>query len=465
MNMFRAFAPPTQGSVTVVESGAFIVKGNHSQVPICDGLDIQTGLLHEFCFTEISPLSRDLSVLLGAVKYVDRSVRRKHGRGWERHLSLTVPVYEIATWRRDDVASTLMDTLQYLTGDVWQVRFVKRRRISAPSGQMSLPASPDRRRVFVPFSHGLDSFAQSELLRASEIGFDVIPVHLRSSAVEQTMKSLGRSAKRKPTPIPVSSNVNEPKHAEPSFRTRPFLFDGLAAYAAVLSEGGEVVIPENGQGSLGGSLVRLGAEAPHRSCHPGFTTRLAHFFDCLTGKKVTFVHPALFHTKGQVLRSLLQVQPDSVAWLAEHPSCSYDARHANRGGKKVHCGVCGNCLLRRTSILAAGIVDSTDYKVSDLHAKSLEEAIVADDKLLTLGSYKDIARNAARSMQRLADLSSSDKQYRVAAEAEGLASYQRRSRSEVRDALDGMLEQHSHEWMDFLGHCGKSSWVALLARE
>jgi hypothetical protein len=457
--------PLTEGSVTIVESGAFIAEENHSQVPIGDGLDIQTGLLHEVCFTEISPLSRDLSVVLGAVKHVDRSVRRKHGLGWARQLSLTVPVYELATWRRDEVASTLTDTLQYLTGDVWRFRFVKRRRISAPSGQVPLLDSPDRSRVFVPFSHGLDSFAQSELMRARGAGVDVIPVHLRSSSVEQTMKSLGRIAKRKLTPIPVSASVNEPKHAEPSFRTRPFLYDGLAAYAAVLSGGADVIIPENGQGSLGGSLVRLGAEAPHRSCHPGFTTRLAQFFEHLTGKEIAFVHPALFQTKGQVLRRLLQVQPDSDIWLAEHPSCSYDARHANRNGRKVHCGVCGNCLLRRTSLFAAGIVDSTVYKVSDLRAGSLEGAMEADDKLLTPGSYRDIARNAARSMQRLADLVCSDKQYRVAAEAEGLANYQRRSRSEVREALDGMLEQHSHEWTDFLEHCGQSSWVAQLARE
>lgn len=463
--MNHKFSPSTEGSVTVVESGAALTEGNHSQVTISDGLAILTGLLHEVCFTEVSPLSHDLSVLLGAVKYADRFVRRKHGAGWARQLRLTVPVYELATWRRDDVASALTDALQYLTGDVWQVYFLKRRRKAAQSGQVPLLDSPDRRRVFIPFSHGLDSFAQSQLLKAGDVGMDVIPVHLRSSRVDGTMKSLGRLAKHELVPIPVSARVNEPRHSEQSFRTRPFLYDGLAAYAAVLSGGGEVVIPENGQGSLGGSLVRLGAEAPHRSCHPGFTTRLGRFFKYLTGCEVTFVHPALFQTKGQVLRNLSQVQPDSEAWLAEHPSCSYDARHANRNRKQVHCGVCGNCLLRRMSLFAAGITDTTDYKVNDLHAESLEEALVDGDKLLTRASYNDIARNAARSMQRLADLVGGTTQYRVASEAVGLAEYLGRSGSEVRGALDEMLEQHSHEWAGFLEYSGKSSWVAQLARE
>lgn len=463
--MSQKFSPSAEGSVTVVESGPALMEGNHSQVIIGDGLAILTGLLHEVCFTEVSPLSHDLSVLFGAVKYADRFVRRKHGNGWARQLQLTVPVYELATWRRDGVASALVGALQYLTGDIWRVSFVKRRRKSAPSGQVPLLEAPDRRRVFIPFSHGLDSFAQSQLLKAGDVRMDVIPVHLRSSSGDSTMKSLGRRAKHKLVPIPVSASVNEPSHSEQSFRTRPFLYDGLAAYAAVLSGGGEVVIPENGQGSLGGSLVRLGAEAPHRSCHPGFTTRLGRFFKSLTGREVTFAHPALFQTKGQVLRKLSLVEPNSEGWLAEHPSCSYDSRHANRNRKQVHCGVCGNCLLRRMSLFAAGITDTTDYKVNDLHAKSLEEALVDGDKLLTRASYNDIARNAARSMQRLADLVGATTQYRVASEAVGLAEYLGRSRSEVRGALDEMLEQHSREWTGFLEYSGKSSWVAQLARE
>jgi hypothetical protein len=464
MTGLKGHSRDVDGSVTVAECGTYAVNGKHFLVPIGDGLSIQTGLLHQVCFTEVSPLSRDLSVMLGAVKCLDRSVRRLHGRGWERHLALTVPVYELATWRRSDVGSSLVDVLQYLTGDTWQIEFVKRRRKPDCSGQAPLLDSPSRQRAFVPFSHGLDSFAQSVLLTSGGQKLDVIPVHLRASSSERTMKSLGQSAKKHLTPVPVSARVNEPKHSEMSFRTRPFLYDSLAAYAAILSGGGDVVIPENGQGTLGGSLVRLGAEAPHRSCHPGFTTRLARFFDHLTGQKANFVHPALFQTKGQVLAELLRVRPDSNAWLTSHPSCSYDARHANRDGLKVHCGVCGNCLLRRMSLHAASIEDTTPYKVSDLRSKSLEKALIPGDEAPSLHAYRDIARNAARSMQRLADQAGSGKHYRVASEADGLARYQGRARSEVREALRSMLEQHSHEWSEFLADTGKSSWVAQLAR-
>lgn len=463
--MSNSLGSVVEGTVTVSETGAYSASGNHFLVPIGDGLSIQTGLLHEVCFTEVSPLALDLTLLLGAVKCADRSVRRLHGRGWARRLQLKIPVYELATWRQSDVAVSLIDVLQYLTGDSWQIDFVKRRKKPECTGQAPLFASPSRPRAFIPFSRGLDSYAQSELLTVNSSEREVIRVHLKASRGERSMKSLGQAAKQQLTPVPVAANVNEPKHAEQSYRTRPFLYDSLAAYAAVLSKGGVVVIPENGQGSLGGSLIRMGSEAPHRSCHPGFTTRLSRLLACLTGEQISFEHPALFQTKGQVLSALLKVQSASDAWLLKHPSCSYDARHAHRNHKQVHCGVCGNCLLRRMSVHAAGIADPTPYKVNDLHAASLASALMQGDEPPNLRAYTDIARNAARSMQRMADLVNSTEPYRVAAEIDGLAYYQGRARSEVREALSSMLDQHSREWRAFLEHTGKSSWVTQFARE
>lgn len=452
------------GSVTITESGSYSATESEFSVPLGEGLSIQTGLLHEVCFTDVSPLSHDLSVLLGAVKCADRSIVRRHTLGWGRSINVVVPVYELGTWRRTEVAQALNNLLQYLTGDVWSVSFVKRKRKVACVGQLLLLSAPERMRVFVPFSHGLDSFAQSELLARIDSSVEVIPVHLRSSSQESSMRSVGRSAKNGPPVISVAARVNEPKRAELSFRTRPFLYDSLAAYAAVLSGGGDVLIPENGQGSLGGSLVRLGAEAPLRSCYPGFTSRLSAFFRHLTGQEVNFRHPALFRTKGQVLKELMKHRPQSSVWLKAHPSCSYDARHAHRGGERVHCGVCGNCLLRRMSLHAAGISDCTPYKVNNLAAASIEEARVDGDEEPVLRSYHDIARNAVRSMQRLADQIGPDGRYRVAAEVENLVPLLALSRTEVQEALNCMLQQHSREWMEFLECCGGSSWVAQFAR-
>lgn len=94
----------------------------------------------------------------------------------------------------------------------------------------------------------------------------------------------------------------------------------------------------------------LGAEAPHRSCHRAFTARLSRVIELVTGTTVKYQHPALFRTKGQVLKDLKHhMGTQSCDWLA-HRSCSHDARHASKGRQAMHCGACGNCLLRRVSL-------------------------------------------------------------------------------------------------------------------
>jgi hypothetical protein len=421
----------------------------------------ETKHLHEYCYAEPSELSHDIASLLGAVKLSDRSFPRHHSRAWGRSLKVELPVYELELWRRQTVGESLQECLQYLTGDRWEFSFVKRRRKAAAKGQVHLLSAPDVPRIFVPFSHGLDSFAQSELLASRERPLEIVPVNINSNRSSGTWKSLGQRDRARA--ISVSSRVDEPHRTEPSFRTRPFIYDLMAAYGAAMSDAHRVLVPENGQGSLGGSLVPLGMEAPHRSCHPGFTSRLGRFLFALTGRKVRFEHRALFLTKGQVLASLVKIRPNSSQWLAKHPSCSYDARHAHDGGRKVHCGVCGNCLLRRLSAHAAGIVDSTPYRVADIHAPTIESTFGDRELPREFSAYRDVARNSARSMQRLAELALEPDAPRVWAEIEGIARYQERSIPEIKEDMFALLRQHRAEWTEFLRHCGESSWVYRLA--
>jgi 7-cyano-7-deazaguanine synthase in queuosine biosynthesis len=319
--------------------------------------------------------------------------------------------------------------------------------------------------VFLPFSNGLDSYAQTEIFRSSDPFVDINPIRVTGGINERSLKSIGQAGKRRVTPIEVTTSGYEPAHAEPSFRSRAFIFNIWSAYAATLTGCREIVIPENGQGSIGSSLIRLGGEAPHRSCHPGFTSRLGLFVEKLTGKQVAFLHPALYQTKGQILSLLYNLNPDSSTWLLDHPSCSYDARQANRNHRLVHCGVCGNCLLRRMSLHAARIEDVTEYKVKHLDSSSIQTGIAPGDKLRHAKAYEDLAGNSVRGMQRLALLANVLNSCRVLAEIEGLARYQNRSQADTRADLARLLDQHRQEWTTFLAYCGKASWLAQLAQE
>jgi hypothetical protein len=271
-------------------------------------------------------------------------------------------------------------------------------------------------------------------------------------------KLAGRKGQTLPS-VQVACYADDPHRAELTFRSRPFLFDLLAGYGAAMAQPAFVVIPENGQGSLGGSLVPLGAEAPHRSCHPGFTSRLSRLLHALTGHEVNFSHPALFRTKGEVLSALAKREAGATHWLKRHRSCSYDARHSSQDGRVMHCGLCGNCLLRRTSLIWAEVEDTTEYRAVDLTASTLEGAFKGKAPR-NFHAHLDVARNSVRAMQRLADLTSASNRMRVESEVVAVSRGLDEPVPDVREKMMNFLSQHQREWERFLKSCGANSWVA-----
>ena len=162
---------------------------------------------------------------------------------------------------------------------------------------------------------------------------------------------------------------------------------------------------------------------------------------------------------------LAAIAPDVDNWLRDHRSCSHDQRHANHDGVRVHCGACGNCILRRASAIVAGISDSTTYKFSSLTAEALEQAVLgAGEVPREIKSFNDLAANSIRSMQRMADLSKNPSSPIVWGEAAGLAEYLALDVQKARANLTELIQQHEREWSSFLAECGDRSWIAQMAR-
>lgn len=431
-----------------------------------EDIGIDTRLLHDYCLERPTDFTHDLMTVVSAVRSADKEVRRIPSEGWSRRLEVEVPVFDHSLWRAPETIDALEETLSYLTGDTWNFRFTARRRKFKDAQQCYLAIRPDVRTCFLPYSHGLDSYAQLRLLQSTDPNIFAVCVYADTRQMSGGWKAFcaqtkGQSVRALRVPL----RFDDPKHSERSFRTRPFIYYLLSAYGAMTVGGSEVLIPENGQGSLGGSLAPLGSEAPHRSCHPGFTKRLSGLFNQLTGHKVRFNHPALFHTKSEVLSQLLRVESDGPAWMAEHWSCSHDQRHSSHMHKRIHCGVCGNCILRRSAALLAGIRESEPYKFSNLHSPTMKSALLADTaKPRAMRAFEDLASNGVRSMQRLADLAGSPDDIRVWSEAASLADALDTDVSETRTSLLRFLTTHAKEWNAFLGVCGPDSWVAGMAR-
>lgn len=453
------------GSVRVVERAAPPLPGVTTWVAD-EQVGIDVRLLQHFSFAQPTPFTYDLMTVVSAIRCADRQIQRVHSEGWARELAVEIPVYEHSRWRAKETQALLGKALSYLTGDEWQFTFRARRSRFKPPHERLLDLRSDAKARFIPYSHGLDSFAQLRLLQSRDPDVQHVCVYADTRQMSGGWKEFCRSSKhRRIKPIRVPLRFDDPHHAEPTFRTRPFVYYMLTAYGAMTTKATEVIIPENGQGSIGGSLALLGAEAPHRSCHPGFTSRLSQLFQHLSGHRVEFRHPGLFSTKADVLSALVEVEGDGKRWMPEHWSCSHDQRHATANHRRIHCGLCGNCILRRSAAMAANIEDETTYLFQDLTSRSMESGLLPGAKHPRgHRAYEDLASNGARSMQRLADLALDEDALAIWSESANIAEAQCRPIAEVKGDLTRLLKRHAEQWNTFLSQCGRDSWMATMAR-
>ena len=333
-------------------------------------LKVSPEVLADYCFNNLSPLAFDLALLASAVAFTDRVVPRTLSTGWVRHLKLTLPVSS-ARWSRSEVQSRLLQTLHLLTGDSWDVRL----RFGHPQGRkrgQSVLQLRHENAIAMPYSDGLDSFAAARLIQHSPeaAGHPLILVTTGSRADVDKEQSQARL--RVAVPFRLSEAGDLVRLREPSYRSRAFLYGALAGLAVNLAGGTRVVVPEAGQSSLGPALAPVGDEALDLRSHPRFTETLAGFLSCLFDAPLVFEHPHLWSTKGETLAQLANAKL-ATGWQLTR-SCPRSPRHVRLRRKRVHCGVCAACLLRRQSLQRAGLHQYEQYQWPTLSAASLPEA-------------------------------------------------------------------------------------------
>jgi len=444
-------------TVSIAEADTF--RKDDISCVIDRDVQIQYQQLENYCFRLLSDTEYDLVLLTGVVAFADRKVTRRRASGWSRSLSITLPVHEPERWQNPKIVRALTDALSFLSGDNWRLTFVPADGSVKPLRQNLLPLG-EGNFVVMPFSNGLDSFALSQLLKVDEPKTDVIRVTTwnrsqTGSDRDWITEQDGRRYRRLSIPV----RIRPGQHPEPTFRTRTFVFGVLAALAAHLSNANRVVIPENGQGSLGPSLVPVGSEWLHRSSHPGFTSRLAIFLNLLLGADIRFEHPHLWNTKGQVLQRV--VENGLLLGWKKSISCGRDQRHVSGPNGRIHCGICGGCLLRRMSLFAAGIDASGErYHWTDLNAGTIAKSMRPDATHPTSPNDIDIGIHNALALEflaRAAELPADHSTFRQA--AFDIAYPDGAATTNHLSALRSLILRHRDEWRGFTGHLGPSSWL------
>ncbi|MCG6188662.1 Qat anti-phage system QueC-like protein QatC [Maribellus maritimus] len=309
--------------------------------------------------------------LIGCYVYgIDILLPRKDfsTNGWSRDIKVEFPVESPEIF--ENGKTELEHLLSFLTGDEWNISFIKRE-------VTSLYAFKPRARVFTNryrqsfkkvslFSGGLDSLvgvidhlsnSKDEIVLVSH--YDATFKGAKSDQ-DKIHKILSRKFSHYhfiQTRVDLSSsdiNGNE-RENEPSLRSRSFLFLCQAIFVAhSIGDGIEVLIPENGTISLNHPLTpSRRSSCSTRTAHPYYLTRVVSFISKL-GLNHLITNDYEMKTKGEMLKNCND--KDTLFATYQH-SCSCAKR-----GHKVHwdirtapqCGVCMPCIYRRVALHQIG---------------------------------------------------------------------------------------------------------------
>jgi 7-cyano-7-deazaguanine synthase in queuosine biosynthesis len=435
--------------VDVVERGRRPRKGRATFDLHRDAKFSSAGL-EAYAFARSEPVISDALLVAAAVEYGDRIIRRP-ALGWARRISLRIPVVEQRRWEAPQVASTLCDALEFLTGDYWNIEFVRRLPSVPLVHQGRLPLLPQTRAV-LPYSDGIDSRAVAAIVGAS-LQDRLVRVRVGSKRWDLPLGTF----RREPfacVPYQVSCKK---AHREATVRSRGFRFSMIGGLAAYLTRAEQILVPESSQGAIGSALVGVGHAYPDYRNHPLFAQRMARFLNALLGTNLQFSFPRIWYTKGETLREFVSLVGGNH-WESTR-SCWQSRWWSSVARKQRQCGVCAACMLRRVSIHAAGLSERSDaYVCTDMTAETLDKAV---DPTFTrrTHAFREYAIAGALHMDHLARLAQADAKPLVRRHAILIAPALNLSPDEIEVRLSTVLQKHSAEWTNFLDSLGPRSFL------
>ena len=423
---------------------------------IDENLRLSTAGLESYFFAQWQPILVDLLVVAAAVEFCD-VVHRRPAHGWSRRFDLSISVHEPHIWNALDVIDALSDAAGFLTGDVWNFRFVKRSQPATPVRQQSLELEA-LARIIMPYSDGLDSRAVAALV-ASDEGGGLVRVRLGAKGAD--LKS--RSQRRRPfTAVPYEVRVPGPERRESSARSRGFKFAVVTGIAAHLANVSRIVVTESGQGALGPVLAVTGHAYPDYRVHPALSRRMERLFKALLGRSARYEYPRLWSTKGETLSAAASL-PNGFDW-SDTRSCWQQSRQVAVDGSRRQCGICAACLLRRMSLHHAGLSDPPEtYVWNDLSAATMREGAATGFALFTK-AQEEYAIAGVLHLDHLAALSGSESHSRSKRRVvRDIAIALEEDEQSVASKLESLLERHRAEWLSFLASLGSKSFIRRFA--
>ena len=108
---------------------------------LSENIRFSTATLESYAFAKWEPVIFDAMLVAASVEFADVSCRRP-SLGWQRRLSIRIPVDDPARWEAPAVTDALVSALQFVTGDHWSINFFKRKWPARGLGGRSISPVP-----------------------------------------------------------------------------------------------------------------------------------------------------------------------------------------------------------------------------------------------------------------------------------------------------------------------------------
>ena len=279
------------------------------------------------------------------------------GRRWRRKFRFEIPVRLPSLWSSDPVLSALVETLSFLSDDIYEFEF--RAIIDAPTMAEYFEFKDKEETAFTPdevilFSGGLDSLSGTvEELVGSGKKVALVS-HRSASKIAGAQKGLvdklrSRFGANRVLHVPVWANLVGGLGKEPTHRTRSFLFAALGVVTARMFGRDSIRFFENGVVSLNLPPVAqvVGARAT-RTTHPQTLAGFQSLFSAVLGSDFGVDNPFTWMTKTEVIERI--AANDCSYLIRDTRSCT---RVHDMTRLHPHCGQCSQCIDRRFAVLAA----------------------------------------------------------------------------------------------------------------
>ena len=313
----------------------------------------------------VPSISADLLDLAIAIHAVDRLIKRHT----ETTLSFRVelPIRNFDVFTRSDVCNLLTKVLEWYTSDRWYFEFSKREvlgRYVEVQSQLPWRSLPVRNIEVALWSGGLDSLSglYNRLLTNLETHHILVGTGSNSYVLKrqkQIADVINQSFSSRTSLIQIPYHWHNTPLPKKNFnqRSRGLVFILIGAACGYHMGCNSMFIYENGVGAINlpYSKGQVGSDQA-KSVHPLSLLHISELLSSILKSPFQVSNPYWLWTKAQMVESLITAGGKDLIPL----SSSCDRIHRLEEGI-TQCGVCTSCLLRRQSISALGVDDSTPY--------------------------------------------------------------------------------------------------------